>query len=402
MIKIDAITKKFRLYRSPSDRIKEIILRRVYHREVIALNNISFDVSEGESIGIIGVNGAGKSTLLKILIGILIPDSGQICMDGKITGLLELGTGFNYEKTGLENIYMNGSLIGLGKEQIDHKKQEIIDFTELGDFIYNPVKTYSSGMIIRLAFSIAFHADPKCFVVDEALSVGDAYFQQKCMRHIRDFRWNGGSIIFVSHDLNAVKMLCDKALLLNRGAIIEMGSPEEVINHYNCLIAKMSHEENQMIITSTAKRSYGTFEARIIMVTVRGENSHSNVINSGELATIEIIVKSIMDLNDTTVGFLIRDRYGQDIFGTNTYHYGYKNKLEKGKTYSFSFVVRMDIGPGVYTVTTAIHTKDAHIENCFHWLDSSVEFKIAGNYNNYYIGLCKLYPELRIATLADS
>ena len=176
MIKVEGISKKFKLYRSPADRLKEIVLRKPYHKDFLALDNISFEVGTGQTLGIIGQNGAGKSTLLKILSGIVIPDSGSIQVDGKVTGLLELGTGFNSEMTGLENIYMNGTLIGMTKDEIDRKKQTIIDFSELGEFIHEPIKTYSSGMTMRLAFSIAIHADPTCFLVDEALSVGDAYF----------------------------------------------------------------------------------------------------------------------------------------------------------------------------------------------------------------------------------
>ena len=192
MIKVEGISKKFKLYHSPADRLKEIIFRKQYHKDFVALDNISFEVGAGQTLGIIGQNGAGKSTLLKILSGIVIPDSGTIQIDGKVTGLLELGTGFNAEMTGLENIYMNGTLIGMTKDEIDRKKQTIIDFSELGEFINEPIKTYSSGMTMRLAFSIAIHADPTCFLVDEALSVGDAYFQQKCMRKIQEFRAERG------------------------------------------------------------------------------------------------------------------------------------------------------------------------------------------------------------------
>jgi lipopolysaccharide transport system ATP-binding protein len=195
MIKVEGISKKFKLYHSPADRLKEIIFRKQYHKDFVALEDISFEIGSGETFGIIGQNGAGKSTLLKILSGIVIPDSGTIHVDGKVTGLLELGTGFNFEMTGLENIYMNGTLIGMSKEEIGRKRQDIIDFSELGDFINEPIKKYSSGMTMRLAFSIAIHADPTCFLVDEALSVGDAYFQQKCIRKIQEFRAGGGSIV---------------------------------------------------------------------------------------------------------------------------------------------------------------------------------------------------------------
>lgn len=179
MIKVSGVSKKFKLYHTPTDRLKEKILRKKYHREITALENISFEVKDGQTLGIVGQNGAGKSTILKVLSGVMLPDEGLIEVDGKITGLLELGTGFDQELTGLENIFMNGTFLGMDKTEIERKKDEIIDFTELEDFIYDPIKTYSSGMLMRLAFSIAMHAEPKCFLVDEALSVGDAYFSAK-------------------------------------------------------------------------------------------------------------------------------------------------------------------------------------------------------------------------------
>ncbi|NLE00520.1 MAG: ABC transporter ATP-binding protein, partial [Fibrobacter sp.] len=232
MIRVSGISKRFKIFPSPACRLKERIFNRSYHHEYLALSNITFEVNPGETMGIIGENGAGKSTLLKILSGVLLPDTGFVELSGKITGLLELGTGFNYELTGLENVFMNGTFLGMTNEEIEFKKNTIINFAELGVFINEPLKTYSSGMIMRLAFAIAIHADPECFLVDEALSVGDAYFQQKCMRKIQEFKEGGGSIIFVSHDLDAVKVLCDKAIRLKHGKIEKIGSPKEVVDSY--------------------------------------------------------------------------------------------------------------------------------------------------------------------------
>jgi len=398
VIRVDSISKKFKLYRSPADRLKEIVTGKKYHADFQALNNVSFAVADGETIGIVGQNGAGKSTLLKILTGILMPDSGTIAIDGKITGLLELGTGFNSEMTGIENIYMNGTLLGMSRGEIDRRKDTIIDFTELGEFIYEQLKTYSSGMVMRLAFSIAIHADPKCFVVDEALSVGDAHFQQKCMNRIRAFRENGGSIIFVSHDMNAIKILCDKAILLNQGTVVEEGSPEIVVNSYNFLISKLNDSENKIIACAKKEdHSYGTFEARIKNVTIFGENTRSNVISSGEMANISVEVEPSRDIADVTVGILIRDKFGQDIFGTNSYHHSVKVDLHRNKILTCAFKMRMDIGPGKYTVTAALHSSDTHLDDCFHWADNITLFEIAGNYNNTFIGVCKLYPEINVA-----
>ena len=397
MIKVDSISKMFKLYRSPADRLREIVTRNKYHTDFQALNNVSFAVADGETLGIVGQNGAGKSTLLKILTGILLPDSGSIFIDGKITGLLELGTGFNAEMTGIENIYMNGTLLGMSRQEIDRKKDTVIAFTELGDFIYEQLKTYSSGMVMRLAFAIAIHADPRCFVVDEALSVGDAYFQQKCMNRIKEFRKSGGSIIFVSHDMNSIKILCDKAILLNHGSVVEQGSPETVVNRYNYLISKLNDRESKMTVsTKEEEHSYGTFEARIKNVKICGENSQSNVMSSGENAVITVDIEPSRDIDDMTVGILIRDKYGQDIFGTNTYHYVIAVDLKRNKMTTCAFTMRMDIGPGKYSVTAALHSHETHLEDCFHWADNIVSFEIAGNCGKQYIGICKLYPEIDV------
>lgn len=396
MITVSNLCKKFRLYHGPKDMLKEIIFRRKQSRQFTALKDVSFEVLNGETLGIIGQNGAGKSTLLKILTGVLLPDEGSIAVNGKITGLLELGTGFNTEMTGVQNIYMNGLLLDMTRAEMDSKLDKIVEFTELGDFINDPIKTYSSGMIMRLAFSIAIHADPKCFVVDEALSVGDAHFQQKCMNRIKSFRDNGGSIVFVSHDLNAIKMLCDKAVLLDHGVILERGDPEMVVNQYNFLIAKLNDREGKITILDKEQQGYGTFEAKITGVTFVGENSGSAVIISGETAVISVDIKAYTDINNVTVGILIRDKYGQDIFGTNTYHHKLELNLQRDRAYKCVFKIRVDIGPGKYIISSALHTKDTHLENCFHWIDNAASFEIAGTRGNFCIGLCKLYPEIEV------
>ena len=264
MIKVNKIYKQFKLYNKPSDRLKEMILRRSYHHYYEALKDISFSVAAGETLGILGKNGAGKSTLLKIITGIVLPDSGSFHVDGKITGLLELGTGFDQNLTGLQNIQSNGLLIGMSKEQIEQQHQAIIAFSELGDYIHEPIRTYSSGMVMRLAFSIAIHAQPDCFIIDEALSVGDAHFQQKCMRQIREFREQGGSMIFVSHDLNAIKMICDKVIVLDQGHIVCEGTVEAGVNYYNRIMAKLDEQENALAKQKKAQ-NFGNNKAIIKM-----------------------------------------------------------------------------------------------------------------------------------------
>jgi len=389
MITAENIWKKFKLYKKPSDRLKEIIFRKKYHQTYEALKGVSFSLKKGEVLGIIGPNGAGKSTLLKILTGILIPDKGKISINGRITALLELGTGFNFELTGIENIYLNGIFLGMSKEEIDQKLEKIIDFSELGEFIFEPLKTYSSGMIMRLAFSIAIHADPDCFIVDEALAVGDAHFQQKCINKIKEFKKSGGSIIFVSHDMNAVRILCDRVILLNKGNILDEGEPEKVTNSYNLLLAKLNDTEEKISLNNKNK-SYGTFEAKIEKVNIKGVTSNTNIIASGEEALLEIEIKSFKDIKDATIGFLIRDRFGQDIFGVNTQLIKRKISLKKNQKYKAIFKFPLNLAPGKYTLTVAIHKGELHSDGCYHWVDNISQFQIAGFKNNIFTGLVYL------------
>jgi lipopolysaccharide transport system ATP-binding protein len=364
-----------------------------------ALQSVSFTVRQGETLGVIGQNGAGKSTLLKILTGVLLPNGGEIRIDGRITGLLELGTGFNFEMNGLDNIVMNGMLLGMSRRELADKKAEIIDFAELGEFIDEPIKTYSSGMVMRLAFSIAIHADPKCFVVDEALSVGDAYFQQKCMLKIRNFRDNGGSIIFVSHDLNAVKILCDRAILLDHGRVVIEGVPEDVVNKYNYVISRIRKQDASTRSAPQGGNSYGSLEAEIVSVALVGDKSGSNTVSSGETVAINVDIKAYKDIANVTVGILIRDVFGQDIFGTNTFHHELSVDMKKDTPYRCRFTMPLNIGPGKYTITSGIHSHDTHIHHCYHWVDHAESFEVAGIYGQFYTGICRLSPEIVIKSV---
>lgn len=399
MIDVRDLSKTFKLYQSPSDRLKEILFGRKHHRVFEALKGVSFTVGAGETLGVIGENGAGKSTLLKILTGILLPDSGSIAIDGKITGLLELGTGFNPEFTGVQNIYLNGTLLGMSKGEIDERLDRIIGFCELGDFIDEPLKTYSSGMAVRLGFAVAIHAEPKAFVVDEALSVGDAYFQQKCMKEIKRFRQNGGSIVFVSHDMNAVKVLCDKAMLLNQGLVIEEGDPDRVVNTYNFLLAKRSAEEETYSQDSPELgKPYGNSKIEISHVTLMNEEGvESEIFTSGERCTIAIHLTANEDVENVTLGILIRDRFGQDIFGTNTYHMNVPIHLRNGETRQIEYVLdELNLGPGKYTLTVAAHKDDTHLRECYQWVDVIRSFEVGASRDFTFIGLSRLKPYVRM------
>jgi lipopolysaccharide transport system ATP-binding protein len=391
MIDVRGISKSFKLYKKPSDRLKEIVLRKPFHERYAALADISFAAADGEAIGIIGRNGAGKSTLLKILTGVVIPDAGEIEISGKLTGLLELGTGFDMNLSGRQNIDANGLLIGMSPAEINQKTATILDFSELGRFIDEPLRTYSSGMVMRLAFSISIHADPDVFVVDEALSVGDAHFQQKCMRKIKEFKARGGSLLFVSHDANAVKMLCDRALVLNNGKLVVDSEPEQAVNIYNRLLAE---DEDEFSYSRDPERGYGTEEVIIEKVEAIGERSRASAVSSGETLQLNIRLKGLTDIDNFTIGLMIRDRFGQDAYGTNSYYLNVPLQIKQGEIKHVRYDVPMHLAPGKYTVTLALHEGFDHTRHCYHWWDNACQFEVAGIIGHVFGGQCNLQARL--------
>ena len=238
-IQVKDVTKIYKLYDKPIDRLKESLnpLHKNYHKDFYALNHISFQVKKGETVGIIGTNGSGKSTILKIITGVLTPTEGDVQVKGVISALLELGAGFNSDYTGIENIYMNGTMMGFTRKEMDAKLQDILDFADIGDFVYQPVKTYSSGMFVRLAFALAINVDPEILIVDEALSVGDVFFQSKCYRRMDEIRKNGTTILMVTHDMGSIIKYCDKVVLLNKGEFIAEGEPGRMVDMYKKILA---------------------------------------------------------------------------------------------------------------------------------------------------------------------
>ena len=398
MISVKNVSKTFKLYHTPADRLKEILFRRNFHHEFRALHNISFTVPRGETLGIIGANGAGKSTLLKLLTGVLLPDSGQLDIDGNITGLLELGTGFNTEFSGKQNIFLNGTYLGLSRRQTRERLDKIIEFAELENCISDPVKTYSSGMVMRLAFSIAIHADPQAFVVDEALSVGDAYFQQKCMRRIKEFKNNGGSIVFVSHDMNAVKVLCDKAILLEKGYVAEQNVPEKVVNSYNYLVARRSQGKELTDSGKPGSNAYGNHKVTIDDVRLINEDDDpTELFQAGRPMKVEVDITAHGTVPDITLGILFRDRFGQDIYGTNSWEQCFPIHPSRGQTFCLSYYFKaLNIGYGRYSITLAVHTGREHTQECFEWRDKCRVFEVVAGADNSFIGLCRLQPTLSL------
>ena len=337
-ISVKNLTKIYKLYDKPIDRLKETlsITKKKYHREHYALRDISFDVKEGESVGIIGTNGSGKSTILKIITGVLNQTSGELQVKGKISALLELGAGFNLEYTGMENIYLNGTMMGYTKEEIENKLDNIINFADIGEFINQPVKTYSSGMFVRLAFAVAINIDPEILIVDEALSVGDVFFQAKCYKKFQEFRDMGKTIIFVSHDLKSVSKYCDKVILLNKGIFIEEGNPKKVIDTYKKILVNQFDKEiknekekeknveskvlwkSKMNLNSN-KLEYGNKDAEIIDFGILDENNIlTNTVNKNESFRIKMKVRFNKKIQEPIFAFTIKDIKGNEITGTNT------------------------------------------------------------------------------------
>ena len=396
VLEVKNISKIYKIYKNNIARLKEIFSKKSYHKEFVANKDISFDLFEGETLGIIGVNGAGKSTILKIVAGVIEPSAGEVIHYGRITALLELGTGFNPELTGYENIFLNGTLIGMTHNECEEKAKDIIEFSELGDYIYEPILTYSSGMNMRLAFSIAIFSEPQVLIVDEALSVGDAHFGAKCTKALKERKKRNMSIIYVSHDLNSLKLLCDRVILLNHGEVVKEGSAEDVINSYNFLISKLNDSEEKLEIKDLENSNYGTYDAEITDVEVAGSKSGTNVISSGETTDIKIYIKSNIDLDNVNIGIIIRDKFGQDIFGTNLFHHNKLFSLKKGLNYLCTFSQEMNIGAGKYSISSAIVVGDTHLDYCLNWVDNVGSFEVAGTVGEFFIGMTRLVPKLKV------
>ena len=335
------ISKIYNLYNKPSDRLKEALFaRQSRHTEFAALNDVSFNVNKGEILGIIGKNGSGKSTILKIITSVLTPTSGECIVKGKIAALLELGAGFNMEYTGIENIYLNGQMIGFSKDEMDKKLQDIIDFADIGEHIYQPVKTYSSGMFARLAFSVAISVDPDILIVDEALSVGDVFFQNKCYRRFEEFRERGKTILFVTHDMGSVIRYCNRCVLLNAGKKVAEGKPQEMVDLYKRIMVgqwnenEESSEEASSIQSSNVKNDqlrkdqistnpdievYGDGRADIIDFGIFSDTGDiGNNVYKGDYYSIKMRVRINEDNLNPIFAFKLRDIKGTELTGTNT------------------------------------------------------------------------------------
>ncbi|MCD8013779.1 MAG: ABC transporter ATP-binding protein [Lachnospiraceae bacterium] len=392
-IRVDHLTKMYKLYDRISDRLRDSLglTRKKCYREHYALTDISFSVDRGETIGIIGTNGAGKSTILKIITGVLSPTSGSVTVDGRISALLELGAGFNMEYTGIENIYLNGTMLGYTDAEMDARLQGILDFADIGDYVYQPVKTYSSGMFVRLAFAVAINIDPEILIVDEALSVGDAFFQAKCYRKFEDFKKEGKTILFVSHDLSSISKYCDRVILLDHGKLAGNGSPKDMVDLYKRLLVHQGPDPSAELLRKTGDGSmnlaaglaedgcgndgssdsengsgwigamqmnpgaleYGDRRAEMLAFSVLDQRGlPTTTIEKGSLFTIKVKVRFHEDIDEPIFAFTIKDMRGTEITGTNTMFE--KTEIlprKKGETDIVSYTQRADLQGGEYLIS---------------------------------------------------
>jgi len=371
-IVVTDLSKVYHLYNSPQDRLRETLklTRKSLHRDFFALNNVSFSVYPGETVGIIGKNGAGKSTLLKIITGVLSPSSGSVEITGKISALLELGAGFNPEYSGLENVYLNGTIIGYSRAEMNERLQKILDFADIGEFIYQPVKSYSSGMFMRLAFSVAINVDPEILIIDEALSVGDVLFQAKCYKKIQEFKMAGKTILFVSHSLSTIIQYCDRCIVLNDGEKVSEGDSVPMVDLFKQILAAPKGEKAE--ITSLADRysqeppendgsflmkeqmdvnpkflEYGNHEIEIVDFGVVDAFGHtSNIVDSEKSFQIFVQIKANREKFDPIIAFTFKDVHGVEITGTNTmFCHAETGHLLPGECLEVTFTQRLPL-PG--------------------------------------------------------
>lgn len=391
VLRVENLSKQYRIYERPGDRLKEVLsrgrLRR--HREFWALRNISFEVGAGTTVGVIGPNGCGKSTLLQIIAGTLPPTHGDAWHEGRIAALLELGAGFNPEFTGVENVYMNASLLGLTRRETTKLFPEIERFAEIGTFLNQPVKTYSTGMYVRLAFAIAANINPDILIIDEALAVGDAVFQHRCLRRMKELQERGTTVLLVSHDAAAIRALCTRAILLNAGQVVADGRPVDVLNCYQKIIMEREEayhassttdtpDNGQIFLNSnqlTFTYRHGDGSAEIVGAELAdGANRQVEIVETGEPLTVRVAVYFHTDVEEPVIGFLIRNRHGIHAYGTNTKEQQIEFGLVKrGSTLEVAFAFNCCLGVDEYSISLAVHSQAGQ---AYDWLDGVRFFKV--------------------------
>jgi ABC-type polysaccharide/polyol phosphate transport system ATPase subunit len=413
-LRVESVSKQYRIYNRPGDRLTESLtrgrLRR--HREFWALRDVSFQIEAGTSVGIIGPNGCGKSTLLQIICGTLAPTQGEVWHEGRVAALLELGAGFDLEFTGVENVLMNASLMGFSRRETENILPSIERFAEIGQFFYQPVKTYSSGMYVRLAFAIAASVEPDILVIDEALAVGDAVFQHRCLRRIKELQERGATVLFVSHDTAAVRALCDRAILFTAGRMIADGEPAEILNRYQKIVMEReeayeadsvaSQETEQSKIDPPQPLHYtyrhGDGSAEIIAVELSDPRGRrKEIVETGSPLVARVTVRFARDLDQPVIGFLIRNRHGIHAYGTNTKEQQVElGAVRRGQTATLSFSFDCSLGVDDYSVSFAVHSRDGQ---AYDWLDGTLFFKVTSP--TITEGVANLNAQVQIESLSD-
>lgn len=404
VIKIKNLSKIYKLYSNPSDRLKESLnpFKKSYHKDFHALNNVTFNVNSGESVGIIGKNGSGKSTLLKIVTGVLSPTAGEVKVNGKISALLELGAGFNPDFSGIENIYLNGTMMGFTRDEMNGKLNEIIEFADIGDFIHQPVRTYSSGMFVRLAFAVAINVEPEILIVDEALSVGDIFFQAKCFKKFTEFKKQGRTILFVTHDMSSIMKYCDRVIVMNEGVIVEEGLPGPMIDVYKKILVDMYGDDKHSVLSdgtgvysdnetwksklniNPGYSEYGSMQAEIVDFAIFDHNDDlTNVVLKGESFKIKMRVRFKDHLSDPIVAFSIKDARGTEITGTNTMLESIDTgKGTPGKMVEVTFQQCNDLQGGDYLVSLGCTCYQGNDFIVFHRLYDIMNLHVISNKNS--------------------
>jgi len=400
-ISVRNLGKAFKQYPSRWSRLAEwmIPFSKPRHKMKWVLQDLNFTIQAGEAVGIVGINGAGKSTLLKMITGTTQATAGNVEVTGRVAALLELGMGFHPDFTGRQNAIMAGQLLGLSVEALNQLMPEIEAFAEIGDYIDQPVRVYSSGMQMRLAFSVATAQRPDILIVDEALSVGDSYFQHKSFERIREYSQQGTTLLMVSHDKGAVQGICDRAILLSAGRLAMEGDPEAVMDYYNAMLAERGKQtvrqevDQDGRIKTTSGTGEATFESAELLNT---RNEVVEVIGVGQAVRIRVRVNVHIDLTELVLGYMIKDRLGQPIFGTNSHHLRQPSEyVRQGEHLEYVFDFDANLGVGSYSVALALHTADTHVGQNFEWRDRAIVFNVINIDKDPFVGAAWLPTTLK-------
>ena len=400
-IVVSKLGKAYRQYPTRWSRLAEWVLPGgARHKLKWVLRDISFQVAPGEAVGLIGINGAGKSTLLKLITGTVQPTEGSVYMEGRVAALLELGMGFHPDFTGRQNVYMAGQLLGMTIEEITQCMPGIEAFAEIGDYMDQPVRVYSSGMQMRVAFSVATARRPDILIVDEALSVGDAYFQHKSFERIRQYRQQGTTLLLVSHDKQAIQSVCDRALLLDGGHLAREGAPEEIMDYYNAMIAERENATVRVRETAEGKLQTisGTGEATVADIALLDERGERvEIVDVGAPVTLQVTVRAHAPIPRMVLGYMIKNRLGQPMYGTNTHLKELPlADVEAGAEVTYRFAFPMNLGPGSYSVATAIVSTETHLVNNYEWRDLALVFTVVNMRRPHFEGSAWLDPAIEI------